>query len=86
MDTKTVVIIGLVVYFVFIRQPAGGPAGSQYRPVPPPQAPHPSTTQQIVSGVTGALPAIGSFLNNVFGSSSSSSANFDDYSDDYAEV
>jgi hypothetical protein len=56
--------------------------------VVPPRPPQQSTTQQIVSGVTGALPAIGSFFGNLFGGggSSSSSADFDSYSDDYELV
>lgn len=88
-DSKTLLVVlgALAVYFLFIRKP-GAAAGSQYRPQVPPRPPSQTTTQQIVSGVTGALPAIGSFLGNVFGGggSSSNSADFDSFSDDYELV
>lgn len=82
-DSKTLLVIlgALAVYFLFIRKP-GAAAGSQYRPTP-----QQSTTQQIVSGVTGALPAIGSFLGNILGGRGSPPpADYDTFTDDYELV
>ncbi len=71
MDTKTIVLIGLAVYFLFLRpSPARTPA---YRPVV--RAPQPSTSQQVVGIVNSTLPAVGTFLGNVFRGSSTSFQN-----------
>jgi uncharacterized membrane protein YfcA len=81
VDNKTLLIVlgALAVYFLFIRQPGAAP-GSQYRPTTPPRPPQQSTTQQIVSGVTGALPALGQFFGGLFGGGGSSSSSEPDFS------
>jgi hypothetical protein len=74
-DSKTILVIlgAVAIYFLFIRKPSAAPA-QKYRPPPPP----PATGPQYVTAAANALPAIGSFLGNLFRGSSGSSSSSDD--------
>ena len=64
-----ILLAAVAVYFLFIRKPKA--VVPNYQRSPPPQ--QQSTTQQVISAGASALPALGSFFGNLFGSGSSSS-------------